>query len=686
MTEKQESPISNGYILVIDDNENNVELLEVILSKAGYLVRSAPDGPQGLLAARNDPPTLILLDILMPGMDGFEVCRRLKADEATRDIPVIILSALMETTDKTRGFELGAVDYLTKPVQAQEALARIKTHMALSSVTKQLSIQNLQLHREVADRKRAEAELRRHKNQLEEVVAARTLELTEANQKFRAIFTEAMDGIVLTSPETGFIVDCNPEFQRQCGRDNQALRYMRIWQLLPEANSEEGRKAYESIVQAGVGSREIELRRPDGTVLFAEYMAKVVVLPGHSFVQFIVRDVTERRRLEEELAKSHHYIRNIFDSMPSQIIGVDSQGKVTHLNLAASESIGLSFDAIQGKSLEEVIPQMATHLESIKQAIQERRPVSIERQPCWDEGQLCYQNIMFYPLVANNIDGVVIRVDNVTEHVRISDILIQSEKMASVGGLAAGMAHEINNPLGSIVQSAQVLQKRFEPDHPMNIKAAAECGCTMQNINCYVEKREAVQFLESIRESGGRASKIVRTMLDFSRKSDSGRTMVNVNEILDKSIELASSDYDLKKKYDFRRISVIRRYNSDLPPIYCIRSEIEQVMLNLLKNAAQALAEQGSQDRAPTITLTTSREGDRVRVVVEDNGPGIEETILRRIFDPFFTTKQPGEGTGLGLAVSYYIISTNHDGTILAESEPGAWTRFVIELPFQAPH
>ncbi|WP_243359878.1 response regulator [Fundidesulfovibrio terrae] len=684
MNSVDEIAINAGDILVVDDNPNNVELLDTILVSAGYRVRSSRDGEHALRSAKENPPGLILLDILMPGMNGFEVCRRLKDDEATRDIPVIILSALMDTADKIRGFELGAVDYLTKPVQKQEALARIKTHLALAGATKRLHAQNLQLGREVAERTQAQEELSRHKEHLEELVAARTLELTKANEKYLAIFMEARDGIILTDPKTGFILDSNPEFLRQCGRDAQVLKYMRIWELLPEEQSAVGRNAYEAIVRQGEGAQEVELRRPDGTVLFAEYAAKVITFSDRRVVQFVSRDVTEGKRLKEELAKSHHYIKNIFDSMPSQIIGVDPQGKLTHWNLAVSAAAGGSVELAEGKPLEEALPRFADYLENIKLAIRERRPVSIERQPCWDDGELCFQNIMFYPLVADSIDGVVIRVDDVTEHVRISDILIQSEKMASVGGLAAGMAHEINNPLGSILQSAQVLLKRFAVDHPANIETARECNSTMENVRCYFEKRQGEEFLVSIREAGAKASKIVRSMLDFSRKSDTNRALANVNDILERSLELASTDYDLKKKYDFRQISIIKEFADNLPSVPCIQSEIEQVMLNLLKNAAQALADQPPGDRKPAITLFTSRVDGFVRIVVEDNGPGIEEKIRRRIFDPFFTTKKVGEGTGLGLSVSYYIIANNHGGKISVESEPGAWTRFIIDLPVQA--
>ena len=263
-------------------------------------------------------------------------------------------------------------------------------------------------------------------------------------------------------------------------------------------------------------------------------------------------------------------------------------------------------------------------------------------------------------------------------------IMIQSEKMASVGGLAAGAAHEINNPLGAILQSAQMIQRHFEPGRVTNIDAAQKCGCSFEDIRRYVENRGTITFLNNIREAGTRAAAIVSSLLEFSRKSESLPAGENIIAILDKSIELAASDYDLKKKYDFRHIEIIRDYAAGLPPVPCIRTEIEQVILNLLKNAAQAMASHPSGEKKPVIILRAHLEGDTVKIEVEDNGPGMDEVVRKRVFEPFFTTKPLGAGTGLGLSVSFFIITRNHRGTIWVESVPGRGTVFTINLPLRS--
>ena len=270
---------------------------------------------------------------------------------------------------------------------------------------------------------------------------------------------------------------------------------------------------------------------------------------------------------------------------------------------------------------------------------------------------------------------------DVSERRHMLELMIQSEKMLSVAGLAAGMAHEINNPLGGIIQSAQVVLSRLDSDSKANRQAAAESGCTLEAWRDFARRRDIGGMVGAMRESAVRASRIVSTMLDFSRKGTSGEAVVDVNALLERSLELSSTDYDLRKKYDFRRIAIVREYGEALPAVCCAPSQIEQVLINLLRNAAQALSQGTSDGAPPRIVLRTSNEGGRIRIAVQDNGPGVPEKLRSRIFEPFFTTKGVGEGTGLGLSVSYFIIANNHQGTLELETPRSGGARFVIALP-----
>ena len=258
-------------------------------------------------------------------------------------------------------------------------------------------------------------------------------------------------------------------------------------------------------------------------------------------------------------------------------------------------------------------------------------------------------------------------------------MMVQTEKMLSVGGLAAGMAHEINNPLGVIMQGSQNILRRIDPDMPQNREAAAAIDADLHRINRYLAERGILHFLEGIREAGARAAKIVADMLSFSRRSESHFALVDLEEMLETVLRLAASDYDLKKKYDFRRITIERDYDPALRLMYCDKTEIEQVILNLLKNAAQAMADDGTP--SPTIVLRTRREPDTVLLEVIDNGPGMDQKTLNRIFEPFFTTKDVGAGTGLGLSVSYFIVTEQHNGRLSVSSKPGHGACFSIRLP-----
>lgn len=182
-----------GEILIVEDNTSDLRFLSDLLKEAGYKVRPAGDGELALRSMQARLPELILLDIKMPGMDGYEVCRRLKNSENTRDIPVIFISALDEVSDKVKAFSMGGVDFITKPFEVEEVLARVKTHLSLRKAQNVIGEKNAQLQREIAERKKAKEELEKHREHLEELVQERTAKLEERNKKlehFNKLFVD----------------------------------------------------------------------------------------------------------------------------------------------------------------------------------------------------------------------------------------------------------------------------------------------------------------------------------------------------------------------------------------------------------------------------------------------------------------------------------------------------------------
>ncbi len=287
---------------------------------------------------------------------------------------------------------------------------------------------------------------------------------------------------------------------------------------------------------------------------------------------------------------------------------------------------------------------------------------------------------MLFPLLADGPAGAALRIDDVTERVRMEQTMVQTEKMLSVGGLAAGMAHEINNPLSGILQSCQNIERRLSPDLSANRRAAEALGLDLGTVHQYLQQRGIWDFIEGIQEAARRASRIVADMLNFSRQSQAEFALNRADEMLETVLRIASSDYDLRKKYDFKQVEVVRDYDPALAPIYCDRHQIEQVFLNIIRNAAQAMT--GSGNKPCHLTLRTRQDDDHyARIEIADNGPGMDEDTQRRVFEPFFTTKAAGVGTGLGMSVSFFIITEQHHGDISVTSRRGEGSTFVIRLP-----
>jgi PAS domain S-box-containing protein len=388
-----------------------------------------------------------------------------------------------------------------------------------------------------------------------------------------------------------------------------------------------------------------------------------------------------------DLKTAQSLVSNIIDSMPSVLVGVDSQGIVTQWNQKAEQATGISPEKARSRALDSVFPNLAHDMDRIRASIRDRRVLRNSKVRREYINETRYEDVTIYPLVANGVEGAVIRVDDVTDQVLMEEMVIQSEKMLSVGGLAAGMAHEINNPLAGMMQTAQVMGRRLTArlDIRANREAAQAAGTTIEAIEQFMAARGIHRMLQAITESGVRVSKIVNNMLSFARKDGTKISSHDLTEIIDKTIELAATDYDLKKTYDFKRIKIIKTYRCDLSAIPCQASKIQQVVLNILINGAQAM--QGVRTRDPQFTIRTYVDTDRgmACIEIEDNGPGMDERTRKHIFDPFFTTKPVGVGTGLGLSVSYFIITENHNGEMAVESSLGTGAKFVIRIPLTGP-
>lgn len=511
-------------------------------------------------------------------------------------------------------------------------------------------------------------------------------DLQAAEERYRSIFENAVEGIFQTRPE-GSIVHGNTAAARILGYDSVDELIRGVRDIRGELYVDgDDRDRFLSLLRENgeVSHFETRLRRKDGSAVWVALHSRAIFDAGGklALIEGILEDISDRKRAEEEMHRANRFVRSIIDAMPSVMVAVTLNRDIVHWNREAELRYGMSKDEVSGRSLFSLLPWLVSLDDTIGDAFQSGETRRKQRLQEVRDGEEHILDVVIYPLEAQ--DGsrlVVLRLDDATSRVRMEEMMVQTEKMMSVGGLAAGMAHEINNPLGAILIGVQNILRRVEPSRPANQQVAGRVGVSLDQMNAYLEERKVLEMLRGVRSAGERAASIVSNMLEFSRRSETKFARVSVSSLLDKAVELARNDYDLKKKYDFRQVEIVREYDPGAPDVFCNSTEIEQVLLNLLRNAAQAMYTAGADRPRPKITLRTLCEGDRVRIEVADNGPGMDESVRRRVFEPFFTTKPVGVGTGLGLSVSYFIITTNHGGQFFVDARKEQGTTFTILLP-----
>lgn len=363
-----------------------------------------------------------------------------------------------------------------------------------------------------------------------------------------------------------------------------------------------------------------------------------------------LRDITEQKRAQETLARSEARYRNLFESASDAIVTFDANGRFTTVNQAAEIISGYRRDELVGQWFAPMLPddELPKALAHFQRALAGETGL-FETTFHRKDGEI--RTIQVTYSTPQLDEEVLCMIRDVTDQKLLQEQLIQSEKMSAIGQLVSGVAHELNNPLAGISAFAQLLlsEKRFPPDQ----RTAAEM--------IYAEAR--------------RASRIVQNLLTFARQHKPERTPTLVNQVLDDTLELRG--YELR----VRGIEVLRDYDDQLPETMADAHQLQQVFLNLITNAEQAM--ERAERHKQRLMVRTGRSGDKIRIEVEDTGPGIPPNLLERIFNPFFTTKPTGSGTGLGLSISLGIVR-EHDGRIWAENAPHGGARFVIELPVVA--
>lgn len=367
----------------------------------------------------------------------------------------------------------------------------------------------------------------------------------------------------------------------------------------------------------------------------------------------IGRDITADREREEALLRSEARYEHLVETAPDAIFTLDGDGRFTSVNRSFERTIGRLRVELLGVRFNTILESRQSEwAEALFDATLAGRRQRSELRYRDVDGTVRTGSIITAPVVEDGrIAGVLGLVRDVTEEKLLSAQLLQREKLAAVGQLVSGVAHELNNPLAGIMAFAQLLENSSDAT---------------------ADQRDAV---ETIHKEAKRAAKIVSNLLLFARQRDPERTSTDLNHVMLDTLEL--------RRYVLRtqQVDVVTDLDPDLPLVWADSFQLQQVVLNFLTNAEHALR---GVERERRITLATRRADNRVIASVSDTGPGIRPEALDHIFNPFFTTKPVGEGTGLGLSISDGIVR-QHGGQITVHSTPGHGATFSIELPTTSP-
>lgn len=478
--------------------------------------------------------------------------------------------------------------------------------------------------------------------------------LRESEQKYRTILENIQDGYYEVDLR-GNLTFFNDALCRLLGYSERELRGMNNRRYTDPESASKVYLAFNKVYRTGepIKGYAYEVVRKDGTKRYIEASVSLLNDSAGLAVGFrgIIRDVTERRQMEAALWQSEREYRKLFENANDAILIFDPESEIIlEANKKAFDLYGLRKEEFIGMSLKLLTRDANQVRQRVREAFESGGSKSFETVHFRKDGTPIEILGSGAVIEYGGRKAVMTIARDVTEIKRLQQQLIQSEKLAALGQLVSGVAHELNNPLTSVLGYTQLLLTRGALD-----------------------SRSAEQ-LEIVGNEADRARRIVRNLLSFSRQHKPSRAEVDVNELLERTLELRA--YEMKVS----NISV-RRDLAAIPCVFADEHQLQQVFLNIIINAEQAMQ---SLAREAALTVRTEMGTDaRVKVVIADNGPGISPQIIEKLFDPFFTTKPVGQGTGLGLSISYGIVK-EHDGAIRVESEAGRGARFIIELPVKS--
>ena len=619
-----DSGVETPKILIVDDRPENLFSLAKVLEETDAEVVQAGNGNDALTLCLNHKFAVALVDVQMPGMDGYELAELLRSSKETEHLPLIFVSAIHhDEAHIFRGFDAGAVDYITKPFDPRILLSKVRVFLKLDAQTRELKRQ---------------VEIEKAKSRLENILLSMSDSVVVVSER-----------LIVETVNTATLALLGFEWEEIVGRPLSVVMAesdAREFFGAPVRPTEPRRGRL--TVAASFENRRFTWRCKDGRQV-------PVMLSSSPFrdatgatmgTVLVARDRTEIAQLQEEY---HQVIETANDGFAS----CDEEGKFLDVNNAMC--------ALTGYGREELISMSLSELEVAAIADEDGRYVAhvVESREGRFESRFRRKDgrSTAVEVVATHnteLGRLYFFIRDISERKRREAQTRQQQKLESIGTLASGVAHEINNPINIVFNCAELIGDDAEPGSDAAVNA------------------------RHIEEACERISTIVKALLSFARDDGQEHSPARMSDIVESTASL------IRKVLEKDQIQVTVDVPKELPTIKCRSQQIQQVVMNLLTNARDALNskyKEYSEDKVVSIWSRVWEEsGQRwLRTWVQDRGTGMTPELMERVFEPFFTTKPRDEGTGLGLSVSHGIVA-EHRGRMGVESKLGEYTRFYFDL------
>lgn len=657
---KNQAQTRQVNILVVEDSPTQAEQLKFLLEEHGYGVTVAGNGHEALEQARNRKPGMIISDVLMPVMDGFELAQEIKRDEKLSDIPIIIVTSMMDRKDQSKRASVVADGFFTKPYDEKYLISKVEALLAstaeeekeketieisfegenyrISSGKKQilrflLSIYENSVHQN-RDLVLMQKELQTINEQLEDRVIERTRKLKESEAKFRTLLETSSDAIVVISSSNTIFFS------------NRAAE-----ELFGETYGELNGKDFDFEAKPGE-TRDIEISKKDGSKAIAEMRVAQTTWGNEKARLAALRDITGRKAMEGALRDSGANFRSLADNASDGILIMMPDGRNTYANRRAADISRYTVEELHDRGLMSLFESYSGQscFEKLARAIG-GSDVNCETELKTKDGISVPVEIKASGTNWHGHPAAIVIFRDITERKKKEEEFIMASKLESLSTLAGGIAHDFNNLLTGIVGNVSLAMLLIDP------------------------KEKIYRLMGDLERASLRAMDLTQQLLTFAKGGSPIKKAVSIGEIIRESAVFALRGTRVRCEFEI---------DEDLWPVEVDEGQITQVVHNLVLNSEQAMPEGGVVKIKAANVLSGNgkgmpeQNGRYIELSFTDTGTGIPEKLLGKIFDPYFTTKK--KGSGLGLATVYSIIK-KHDGHISVFSREGEGTAFHIYLP-----